>query len=412
MKTIRLLTLALLAFSVAAGCRSGKNTKESSSSHKLLLVSFDGFRYDYLSKTDTPNFDAIARSGVRGNGLIPVFPSKTFPNHYAIATGLYPEDNKLVANTMYDPKFDATYKISDRDAVTDGRWYGGEPIWNTAEKQGMTTGTMFWVGSEADIENMHPTYYKDYDKSMPYHARIDTVVEWMTQTDRPQADLATLYFSVTDTYGHYYGPGSDSIKVAIQKADETIGYLARRMKENGLWDTTDLIIVSDHGMVQLDADKVIELDKLINMDDVDVITWSPVAMIRPKEGKTNEVYEALKKHENHYKVYRKENLPERYHLKGSRRVPEIVMVADMPWTILDSDRLQAFRDRLPSGTHGYDNREAKMHAFFLAHGPDFKEGFKMHTFQNVHLYDLMAHLEGLKPAPNDGSLDSVKVMLR
>jgi predicted AlkP superfamily pyrophosphatase or phosphodiesterase len=391
------------------GC---SNSGQQTHPNKTLLISFDGFRYDYLNKVDTPNFDQIAGNGVQAEGLIPVFPSKTFPNHYSLATGLYPENTGFVGNTMYDPKWDEWYRIRDRKAVEDGKWYGGEPIWNTLEKQGLRTGTMFWVGSEADIQQMHPTYWKKFDGDMPGRARIDTVVKWMSYPDSQAVDFATLYFEHVDSKGHWYGTDSDSLKAAIRKSDRLIGYLKERLQKQDLWSSTNIVIVSDHGMTDLSADRTIRLDNIINMDDTKRVIWGPMTMIQPKDEKKEEVYQALKAAETHYKVYKKAELPERYHLKDHRRVEDIVMVADLGYTILTKDREKQFEESLPAATHGYDNNEKAMQAFFMAHGPDFEQGKKVGSFQNIHIYELINYLMDTDPAPNDGSLDSVRVLLK
>ncbi len=414
MKQIRStkLSFLLIAFAVltVAGCSSSNNPSPNKPA-KLLLVSFDGFRYDYLSKTETPHFDEFIRQGVMSEGLIPVVPSKTFPNHYTIATGLYPENSGLVGNTMYDPKWDEWYRIRDREAVENGEWYQGEPIWNTAEKQGLTTGTMFWVGSEADIQEMYPTYWKKFDGDMNERARIDTVVSWFTQ-DETLIDFGTLYFEHVDSQGQWHGTDSDSLVAAVQKADQLLGYLKQRLKQEQLWDKMNVMVVSDHGMADLSSSKVIVLDSIINMDHVKHYTLGPVSMIQPDSSHKDQIYQKLMQASRHYTVYKKENLPERYHLKNNRRVMDIVIVAEMPYTILLRENKQRFLNSLPEAAHGYDKRNPQMHALFAARGPAFVSGDTVSSFQNIHLYELMSHLLGLDPAPNDGALDSVKVLLK
>ncbi len=408
MKRRAITILLLTVFVGLAGCRS----EQQSHPQKTLLISFDGFKYNYLEKVDTPNFDAIVANGVQAEGLIPVFPSKTFPNHYSIATGLYPENTGFVNNTMYDPKWEEWYRIRDREAVENAKWYGGEPIWNTLEKQGIKTGTMFWVGSEADIQGMRPTHWKIYDGSMPGKARIDTVMKWMAAARDKAVDFATLYYSDVDTKGHRYGTDSDSVRQAIQRADRLMGYLKEEMKAANIWTNTNIIILSDHGMVNQSANKLIRLDNIIDMDNVERINWGPMTGIQPEDGKKEELYQALKSAEENYRVYKKKDLPERYHLKNHRRVEDIIMVADLGYTILDEQFEQDFKKSLPRATHGYDNMEKAMQAFFIAHGPDFMDGEKVEAFQNIHIYELINDLMDTKPAPNDGSLDSVKVLLK
>lgn len=404
-KLFFLLISGLLIFTA---CGPSSPQQES---NKLLLVSFDGFRYDYLTKTDTPNFDKLVEDGVISNGLIPIFPTKTFPNHYAIATGLYPENNGFISNNMYDEKLDKHFAIGEREEVENADWYEGEPIWNTAEKAGKKAGTMFWVGSEAPIQDMRPTHWKIYDGRMPDSARGDSVVKWLAYGNELEVDFATLYFSFVDTRGHRHGPDSPEVIEAIRRADDLIGYLSEQLREKNLANRTNVMIVSDHGMAEVSREKVVVLDDFIDPELLQVIEYSPVVMANVRDGKLDEVYTSLKENEEHYRVYKKEDIPGRYHLKNHHRVPELLLVADLGYTIAARDYLEARPDYPSGGTHGFDNRKRKMHSIFVAHGPDFKNGYVMNPFQNVHLYPLMAHLLNIEPAPSDGSLDSVSVML-
>lgn len=390
------------------GCGS---QNEVTPPQKVLLVSFDGFRYDYLSKTETPNFDQLVESGVFSEGLIPVFPSKTFPNYYAIATGLYPESSGFIGNSMHDEEMDAEFSMGDRDQVENPDWYGGEPIWNTVEKAGKKAGTMFWVGSEAPIQNMRPTYWKEYDGRMPDSARIDTVVKWLSYGNDKEVDLGTLYFSFVDSRGHRFGPDSPEIVEAIQLADDLVGYLIEKMEEAGLSNNTNLMIVSDHGMAEVSRERIVVLDDIIDPNDVELVEYSPSVMMNVVGENENEVYENLKENEDHYRVYRKEEIPERFHLKNHPRVPELLMVADVGYTINVREYFNS-REGYPSGgAHGFDNEAREMHAIFVANGPAFKKGYTMPTFESIHLYALIAHLLAIEPAPTDGNLDSVSVML-
>lgn len=378
----------------------------------MLLVSFDGFSAQYLDKTNTPNFDALVKNGIISEGLVPVFPSKTFPNYYAIATGLYPENNGFVGNNMYDPEMDEHYAIRDRDAVEDPRWYEGEPIWNTVEKQGKKAGTMFWVGSEAPVQNMRPTFWKKYDGSIPDSARIDTVIKWMSLDNESEIDLGTLYFSFTDTQGHRYGPASVEVVKAIQRADELMGYLLQRLREEHLMEQTNLIVVSDHGMQEVSRDKIVVLDDYINPEDVEMIAYSPAVMMNAKADKLEDVYQALKKHENHYRVYKKQEIPERFHLKNHQRVPQLLMVADPGYTINTQDFFDSRPDYPSGGTHGFDNNSPQMHALFVAHGPDLASGLRIEELENIHLYLLMTELLGVNPASNDGNWKKISKLIR
>lgn len=408
MKKFTNFLFVIVLFLIAACDHSPKNSEQN----KLLLLSFDGFRYDYLSKADTPNFDQLVEDGVIGEGLIPIFPSKTFPNYYAIATGLYPENNGFVGNNMYDPEMDARFTMSNRDAVENPDWYEGEPIWNTVEKNGKKAGTMFWVGSETAIQDMRPTHWKRYDGGMPDSSRIDSVVKWLSYGNEKEVDFATVYFSFVDSRGHRYGPDSPEVVEAIKRADDLVGYLIQKMEQSEIRQKTNLMIVSDHGMTEVSRDRIVVLDDMINPDDLELVAYSPALMANVKDGKLEEVYNALKANEENFKVYKKEDIPERYHLKNHRRIPDLLLVADLGYTINAKEYFDS-RESYPSGgTHGFDNQEKEMHAIFVANGPDFKEGYQMKAFQNIHLYSLMAHLLNIKPAQTDGTLDSVSVMLK
>jgi predicted AlkP superfamily pyrophosphatase or phosphodiesterase len=401
------IPLYLTIIFVALSCASPQQNKN----HKLLLISFDGFRHDYIAKTETPNFDAMIANGVESKGLIPIFPSKTFPNHYAIATGLYPEDNGFVGNSMYDPEMDAYFSIGNREAVENADWYEGEPIWNTVEKAGKKAGTMFWVGSEAPIQGMRPTHWKTYDGSVPDSARIDTVIKWLSSGTRTEVDFATLYFSFVDSKGHRFGPDSPEVVAAIQHADDLMGYLDSRLKSSGLKAITNVLTVADHGMAEVSRDRIIVLDDMIDPNDLDIISGSPSLMANVKDGKLDEVYTALKNNEKHFKVYKKAEIPERYHLKNHRRIPELLMVADLGYTINTKAYFESRKNYPSGGAHGFDNQEEEMQALFVAEGPDLKKGYKMPAFENIDLYVLMAHLLDIKPAKTDGNLDDVRIML-
>lgn len=376
----------------------------------VVLISIDGFRPDYFERTETPNFDQLIQKGVKADYLIPVFPTLTFTNHYSIVTGLYPENHGILSNTMYDPEWDVTFSLGNREELVKGRWYEGEPLWVTAEKQGVRTASMFWVGSEAEIAGVRPTRWNDYDGRLPHEQRIDSVITWLSLEDETRPHFITLYFSRLDSQGHRHGPESEEVTLAIADMDRDIGYLIDELERTGLRESTNLIIVSDHGMAAPSDDKVIFLDEIIDLDDVRVVGWGPVAMIRPEEGKRESVYNLLKEAEDSYRVYYRDELPEAYRIGNHRRTPEIIMVADLPWSITSRSHFE--RRGLLAGNHGWDHREPEMRTIFLAQGPDFHEGKKVGPFELVHIYELICHILDLEPASNDGSLKEVEHLIR
>lgn len=400
-----LFKACLLFCLLFSACGSDEATESGRS--PLILISIDGLKPDLPDSTSTPTLDMLAAQGTLAEAMIPVFPTSTFPNHYSLVTGLYTENTGVIANSMYDPEMERYFSLGNRAAVEDGRWYGGEPIWVTAERQDVRTATMFWPGSEAEIAGMRPTRSYTYDGSLPYEARIDSVMHWLTlpDTDATRPDFITLYFSTVDSRGHSDGTYAEATKDALTMVDGHLGTLVERLQQEGLWENINMLITSDHGMQNLSEERLIFLDDLIDLDEVNIYNWSPVAMIQPKEKEqTQAIYDALKAGgEQDYTVYMKDDVPERWRFAGHPRVPEIVMVADLGWTL--SSRSFYERRGLLAATHGFDNAHEEMHTYFLAVGKDIEEGRIIPAFETVHVYELMARLLNIDPAPNDGDPD-------
>jgi len=401
----------LLLWVLIVSCNPQQNEQiKQDETNKLLLISFDGFMNEYIERNETPNFDQLIANGVKAEYLIPIFPTKTFPTHYTIATGLYAENHGIISNSFPDKKLEKEVSYGPVDSPNDERWWGREPIWITAEQQGLTSATFFWVGSEAAIDDVKATKWMQYDESISRKARIDSMTTWMGPKGSIQADFGSLYFSFTDEVAHEYGPNSPEIDRAVQRADSLLGYLYKKMAEHHLSRNLNLIVTSDHGMAELSPERVIFLDEIIDLDFVEMVDWTPVALLNPLSDHTDQVYQSLKANEANYRVYLKENLPEHYHFSDHDRIPEIIMIADAGYTITSRD---FFENRgVRGGDHGYDYQAPEMRTIFIANGPSFKKGEVVRPFKSVHIYELMCQILGLKPAENDGSLDSLKSMLR
>ena len=372
----------------------------------VILVSVDGFRADYLDRGLTPVLTRFAKEGVRATALVPVFPTKTFPNHYTIATGRWPGAHGIIGNEFFAPDVGRRFEMTDRDAVRDARFWGAEPIWVTAERQGVTTATLFWPGSEASIGGVRPTYMLPYDDDMPDSARVRQVLAWMDLPSGRRPAFLTLYTSVVDAAGHKFGPDAPETRRAIMRADSTVGLLLAGLRSRHLEQQVNLIIVSDHGMAASSPRKVIHLDDYVDRAAVDVDALSPVLMLRPRAGLEDSVYRGLRR-ASHLTTYRRGELPARFHLAESRRVPALVAVADEGWAI----RWRGESGRVGLGDHGYDDSLASMRAIFLGHGPAFRRGVVVPEFRNIHIYALLAELLGIRPVATDGALDSVRAML-
>ena len=413
----RLRVLLLLAVGATlAGCAVGPATVSTPpAAPTLVLVSLDGFRWDYLDRPGVaaPTLRWIAE-GVRAERLVPVFPTKTFPNHYSLVTGLHPEAHGIVGNTMRDPERladgePARFSLGNREAVIDGQWWLGEPIWVTAERQGVPSATVFWPGSEAEIGGVRPGRWLRYDGDLAYAARVDTALAWLDAPDPPR--LVTLYFEAVDDAGHRYGPDAPEVAAAIARVDATLARLVDGLRQRGRLDATDLVVVSDHGMTAVSPDRVVVIDDAVDLavDDVD---WGEVPGVWPGPGRDPDVLVARLSALPHMTAYRKEDLPARLHYAASPRIPPIVVLVDEGWTASSRARVARNPDRPSGGTHGYDNRFPSMHGIFLARGPRFRSGLATGPVQTVDVYGIVAQALGLRPAPNAGDPDAVGRVLR
>jgi predicted AlkP superfamily pyrophosphatase or phosphodiesterase len=375
----------------------------------VVLVSLDGFRWDYLDRGLTPNLSRLAQQGVRAEAMVPVFPTKTYPNHYTIVTGRYPAKHGIVGNIFTAPDIGSRLSLWDSMAVRDGRFYLAEPIWATGERQGLRTAPLFWPGSRAAINGVYPSYSLPFDDRMPDTARVRQLLRWLDLPAARRPAFLTLYSATVDNAGHDHGPDAPETNRAIARVDSLIGFLGAELDRRRRMDELNLVIVSDHGMISTGPDRVVWLDRYLAESAIEVDEMSTLLTAWPAEGVDDSVYRALKR-APHLKVYRRAELPARYRLQGSPRVAPIVAIADPGWTIA----MRTAEDSSPRiilGNHGYEDSVRAMHAIFIAHGPAFRRGVVVPPFRNIHVYPLLAHVLGIDPAPSDGSLDSVRAML-
>ncbi|HEX7112406.1 MAG TPA: ectonucleotide pyrophosphatase/phosphodiesterase, partial [Mizugakiibacter sp.] len=333
----------------------------------------------------------------------PAFPTLTFPNHYTLVTGLYPDHHGIVHNTMRDPAL-GRFALKNRTAVGDGRWWDeAEPIWVSAEQQGLHTATMFWPGSEARIRGRRPDYWFAFDKRRTPDARVDQVLHWLDLPARLRPSLITLYFDQVDHEGHEHGPDAPEVDAVMATVDAALARLVDGLRARGLYDRVNLVIVSDHGMTATPLSQVIYLDDLIDLRDVTLVTTEVPAELTPRPGHEADVARALLAPHPHLQCARKDKLPARLHYGGSARIPAIVCLADDGWQI--STHAERAAKKHPSlGEHGYDNADPAMRALFVAHGPAFRHGAVIAEFPNVDVYPLLARLLGIRAQPNDGDL--------
>lgn len=428
MKSVKNLTTALaLIISFAfgfSGCTKGKKkpvavqptaTKPNSptggvndpkSRHKpiVVMVSIDGFRYDYMEEFRPPHLNALAAQGVKAASLKPSFPSLTFPNHVTLVTGRSPGRHGIVSNSFFDEKRKAKYSIGDGATVTDGSWYLADTLWTIAEKNGMVSAVYFWVGSEAKIGGVDPTYFIPYDGKVPNSERVNQVIEWLSMDADKRPHFISLYFSAVDSAAHKYGSRSREAEKAVLEIDFELGRLASHIDKSGL--DINLIVVSDHGMTDLDTNRVIDAGAFTDLSGFTYGDRGPVLMLYSEdEAKIAKAYEDLKAKEKNFTVYKRADVPKQYKFDHPDRVGDLVMVAEPPYYIFPKIKKDEPL-RLSAATHGWDPMHREMHALFIAKGPQFKKGLTAPTFENVHIFPTVLKILGLETKePHEGSLD-------
>jgi predicted AlkP superfamily pyrophosphatase or phosphodiesterase len=382
----------------------------------LVLLSLDAFRWDYcaLHPAETPNLRRLVSEGVTARALIPVFPTNTFPNHYTIVTGLYPSHHGIINNQFFDPASGTFFRYNQSASARDPAWWGGEPIWITAAKQGRASACSFWPGSEAAIGGLRPTYWKPYNyNGISFEKRLEELIAWLRLPAARRPAVVTFYLEETNTAGHRYGPGSPQLIAAIKLLDGRVGALAARLRAEGI--TPNLVIVSDHGMTACDAQRVVLLDDYVDLATVQIDFEETCAGLRPLAGNdVARMMRALAKIPAHQAVaYRAGDLPARFHVDAANpRVPPVWIVPAEGWHVVRRSLYNQALTNFLRGQHGYDPAFESMHGVFIAHGPAFKSGVVVDAVENIHLYHLFCAVLALSPAPNDGDDRLVKTVLR
>lgn len=391
-----------------------RNSAEQMNKPYVMFISLDGLRYDLTDRYEARFLNKKRKEGVQAESMKPSFPTLTFPNHYTLATGLFPAQHGLVGNSFYAGKnSDRLYTMGNRDAVRNADFYGGIPIWSLAEDQQMISASFFWVGSEAPIKKLHPTYYFNYSEVFGLERRIDIVREWLLLPEESRPHLITFYMPEVDHKLHRYGTVSDSVRMAVQYVDRAI----RRLNEmtDSLNIPMNFIVVSDHGMIDVDTANPIRRPEALDTSKFRIAFSSSVVNVYAKDKQDKKLiqqtYQILKKEAQGYSVYLSSNAPRRWNFRKSDdrygRLGEILLVAD-------GGKAFSFSRRAPSpGEHGYDNELPEMQASFYAWGPAFKTGQVIPSFSNVHVYPLIAHLLGLKISHRiDGDLKVLQGILK
>ena len=376
----------------------------------VVLVSFDGFRPDYLDRVDTPHFDRLARTGVSSDGLIPVFPSLTFPSHYSIATGLYPEHHGIVGNRFYDPLRGEEFDYRDNENARDGSWWEGEPIWLTAERQGMVAATLFFPGTEASIGDIRPTHWRPYDATMPSADRVRQVLDWLGTAPAARPHLIILYFGFVDGAGHDHGPENPGIANTVRTADRLLGQLLDGIDRLSHASQVYIVVVSDHGMAAVDPLRQIVLPEVVDLRGVRAIPTGPgmSLYVHGDEARGRELRDRINAAVSDAQAFLRNDIPLHLHHRGSVRIGDVLIVPE-------EGVLVGFRQdpTPPVGMHGWDPQLPSMHGIFLMRGPGLTPGQRIGVFENVHVYPLLASILELIPNRGiDGQLEVLRHLNR
>ncbi len=397
MKKIVLLLLVTLAAVNVNG--AGRDTY-------TVVVSLDGLRWDYAEAFDVPFFDQLAREGVKAV-MMPSFPSKTFPNHYTLATGLYPDHHGIVANTFKVRRNGKVFSLGNNEMRNDPQYFGGDPIWLTAKRQGVTTATVYWVGSDVPIKGEYATYWHHYQQNrLTFPQRVDEVLRLLELPEQERPHLIMAYFEEPDASGHNHGPMSARTRRAMEQMDSTLQVMWSRIQQLPIAADVNLIVLGDHGMTWVDPERMIYPHEYLKPEWVERITNDfPALVYANRHDYVDSICNALKG-VDHLRVWKRQDVPEYLHYGSNPNVGDVVVLPDVGW-VFDNRKWKA------GGTHGYDHTASDMLVAFRAVGPDFKRGYvKEAKFRNVDIYPLLAYLLGVKPADNDGDITEVMDMLK
>lgn len=401
--------LALLFLLLLFGCSSmvqtdpngiQENSEKAMKSPYVVMISLDGFRHDYIKKYRPPFLSSIVQKGIQAKHLTPIFPSKTFPNHYALVTGLYAENHGLVANRFHDPETGEDYQLGNSKVTRQGKWYGGSPLWLSVREQGMLSSSFFWVGSDADIKGLYPNYYVPYNQSIKNRTRVEQVLKWLQLDPKKRPHYLTLYFSDVDSAGHRFGPNSSQVEEAVLSVDKEISHLVTESQKLGL--PINFIVVSDHGMTAIENDKKVFLKNYIDPSKANFKERGPLTLIYMKDKKDLKSYKKKLSKVPYTKIYERHELPKRFHYSKTARAGDLILLAKPGAYIYpnkDPKSNKGEKGGYSGGTHGYDpspKTTPDMGGIFLSFGPHVKKAGLIKGFENIHVYPYVMGLLGLE----------------
>lgn len=373
--------------------------------HYTVIVSLDGFRWDYPTMYQTPNLDRMGQEGVKAV-MLPSYPASTFPNHYTLATGLVPAHNGIVNNSFWDAKNQRSYSMGDSVTRNNPEYYLGEPIWITAQKQGLKTANMYWVGSDIPVKGSFPTFHRMWaaQPHLSFEQRIDTVLAWLQKPEEERPRLTMLYFEEPDGSGHHNGPCSKETGTVVQYMDSLMGVLRNRIESLPFADNINLIVTSDHGMADISLERIVNMNQYLKPEWCEAVEGRTPTSIYSKAGCRDSIYNALKG-VAHIHVWKKEEIPTELNYSESDRIGDLVVAPELGWQFTDATRSN-------KGAHGYFPQSPEMQVIFRAIGPDFKKGYTSSGFVNVDIYPLLSYLLQIVPEKTDGQFERIKGILK
>lgn len=386
-----------------------QNSAEQQKKPYVILISADGFRNDYAVKHNATFLQKMGEEGVSANYMLPSYPSLTFPNHYTLVTGLYPSHHGLVGNHFYDPALQTNYSMSNSTKVRSGEWYGGTPLWVLAEQQQMLSASFYWVGSEAPIQGIIPTYYYKYNEAIDLEKRIQVVIDWLKLPEERRPHFIGFYFPEVDHAGHSYGPDSNKTGEAVRWIDTAMHKLTEAVKATNL--DVNYIFVSDHGMTKVDTENWI-ITPRFDTAEVVVATGGEIVQLYVKDkSQIGALYQSIKDTAKGFNVYQKKEMPAKLHYgqndDWNNRIGDIILIPEWPLTFSSGRKPKP-------GAHGYDPYKVPdMRAVFYAWGPAFKSNKKIKKLNNVDVFPIVTSILGLNHVGNiDGSNKVAKKILK
>jgi predicted AlkP superfamily phosphohydrolase/phosphomutase len=413
------LLLALMSWLIGAIAfaeskpSGGTNSPEQANKPYLVLVSIDGFRWDFADRYGASAINGIGERGLVAEALQPVFPTLTFPNHFSIATGVLPTRHGIVANEFPHEDGENWYFYKNRPVVQDGSWYLAEPIWVTAEKQGMVSAAYFFVGTEADVNGIRPTHWRAFTEEDSGEKRVNQVLDWLNDPPSTRPHVITLYFEDVDNNTHWYGPGSTQSIESIRRVDAHVKHLLDGIAELPHGDQVYVLLVSDHGQATYDFSRPpLVLDRIVGLEGTRIVEGGAYAFIHfdePHDDHLLAMRDTINANWDCGRALLPGDAPAGWTTGASPRFPDLMVMAD-PGCAVVSTIAKLYK--VTPGDHGWPPEMPEMKGIFRAMGPRIPAGTRVGVIHVSDIYPLMLEILGLQaPHPIDGDPERLPSLL-